>query len=186
MNVDLLSVSGHKLYGPKGIGVLYVRDGVELEPIIHGGGHEWGMRAGTENVPGIVGLAKAVEIAAESMPKESRRLTTLRDRLIRGVLEIKGSRLNGHPKMRLPNNAHFTFQGMTGGAIVTRLDEKGVAASAASACFTHSTEPPHVLKAIGMSAREANSSLRLTLGKTNSREDVDYVIESLHSICKAK
>jgi cysteine desulfurase len=181
-NVDLLSISGHKIYGPKGVGVLYIREGVKIEPVQHGGGHERGMRSGTENVPGIVGLAKAVEIFQAEMKEESERLTRLRDKLIKGVLEIADSWLNGHPTQRLPNNANFSFDRLEGESLILRLDAKGVAASTGSACSSGSGVPSHVLTSIGLTPEQANSSLRLTLGKCNTEEDVDYVLEVLPEI----
>lgn len=182
LNVDLLSISGHKIYGPKGVGVLYVREGVRIEPVQHGGGHEKGMRSGTENVPGIVGLAKAVEISQRELGKEAERLKRLRDRLIKGVLEIEDSWLNGHPTNRLPNNANFGFAGVEGESLILRLDAKGVAASTGSACSSGSGAPSHVLTAIGLTPEQASGSLRLTLGKRNTEEDIDYVLEVLPEI----
>ncbi len=182
LNVDLLSISGHKIYGPKGVGVLYVREGVGIEPVQHGGGHERGMRSGTENVPGIVGLAKAVEISQRELGKEAERLKRLRDRLIKGVLEIEDSWLNGHPTYRLPNNANFGFAGVEGESLILRLDAKGVAASTGSACSSGSGAPSHVLTAIGLTPEQASGSLRLTLGKRNTEEDIDYVLEVLPEI----
>ncbi len=179
LNVDLLSISGHKIYGPKGVGVLYVREGVKIEPVQHGGGHERGIRSGTENVPGIVGLAKAVEISQAEMKKESERLASLRDRLIEGVLEIDDSWLNGHPFQRLPNNCNFSFERVEGESLILRLDAKGVAASTGSACSSGSGAPSHVLTSIGLTPEQANGSLRLTLGKCNTEEDVNYVLEVL-------
>ncbi|MFB0560062.1 MAG: cysteine desulfurase NifS [Candidatus Lokiarchaeia archaeon] len=182
LNVDLLSISGHKIYGPKGVGVLYVREGVEIEAVQHGGGHERGMRSGTENVSGIVGLAKAVEISQREMKKESERLTRLRDRLIEGVLEIDDSWLNGHPNRRLPNNANFGFGRVEGESLILRLDARGVAASTGSACSSGSGAPSHVLTSIGLTPEQASGSLRLTLGKRNTEEDVDYVLEVLPEV----
>jgi len=182
LNVDLLSISGHKIYGPKGVGVLYVREGVRIEPVQHGGGHEKGMRSGTENVPGIVGLAKAVEISQRELGKEAERLKRLRDRLIKGVLEIEDSWLNGHPTNRLPNNANFGFAGVEGESLILRLDAKGVAASTGSACSSGSGTPSHVLTAIGLTPEQTSGSLRLTLGKRNTEEDIDYVLEVLPEI----
>ncbi|MEM3563303.1 MAG: cysteine desulfurase NifS [Candidatus Jordarchaeaceae archaeon] len=182
LNVDLLSISGHKIYGPKGVGVLYIREGVKIEPVQHGGGHERGMRSGTENVPGIVGLAKAVEISQAEMKKESQRLLSLRDRLIEGVLEIDDSWLNGHPSQRLPNNCNFSFERVEGESLILRLDAKGVAASTGSACSSGSGAPSHVLTSIGLTPEQANGSLRLTLGKCNTEEDVDYVLEVLPEV----
>lgn len=181
MNVDLLSISSHKLYGPKGVGLLYVRDGAELEPLIDGGGHERGLRSGTENIPGIVGFSRALELSVERMEKESKRQMRLRDRLIKGVLALKGCGLNGHPTKRLPNNAHFTLPA-EGVDLINVLAGYGIAASTASACSAHSTGTSHVLSAIGLSDEEACRSLRLTLGRVNTKEDIGYVIKKIHNI----
>jgi len=183
LNIDLLSISSHKMYGPKGVGALYVRKGVEIEPILHGGGHELGLRSGTENVPGIVGFAKAAELSLKRMNKESNRLLRLRDKLIDGVLEIEDSRLNGHPRKRLPNNANFSFAEIKGN-LIQDLDVKGILASSGSACSSHSSEPSHVLTAIGLSEEEANASLRLTLGKDNTEEDIEYVLRILPDVIR--
>jgi len=177
MNVDLLTANAHKLYGPKGVGMLFVRKGVKIEPLLHGGGHEFGLRSSTENIPGIVGFAKAVEIAGKEMRKEAKRLTKMRDRLIKGVLKIENSHLNGHPTKRLPNNTNFWFAFIEGESLIMKLDDKGVAASTGSACSSKSLEPSHVLLAIGLKPHEAHGSLRLTLGKYTKKEDIDYVLE---------
>jgi cysteine desulfurase len=182
MNVDLLSISSHKLYGPKGVGLLYVRGGTELQPLVHGGGHEKNLRSGTENIPGIVGFSRALELSIEKMSEESKRLTRLRDRLIRGALEIKGSWLNGHPVKRLQNNIHVTFSGMESIDLVSELDKHGIASSAASACSACSIETSHVLSAIGLSREDAKRSLRFTLGKDNTKKDIEYVIDELHTL----
>lgn len=181
-NVDLLSSSAHKLYGPKGVGFLYVKDGVETEPLQHGGGHERGMRSGTENVPGIVGFAKACELAKKKMKKERKRLSKLRDKIIKEVLKIDNSWLNGHPKKRLPGNAHFCFSFIEGESLVLLLDQEGIAGSTGSACSTKSLKPSHVLRAIGLTPEEAHGSLRLTLGKDNTEKDVDYLLKKLPGI----
>jgi len=181
LDVDLLSISSHKMYGPKGVGALYVKRGTEIEPILHGGGHELGLRSGTENVPGIVGFAKAVELSLKRMDRESNRLIRLRDKLIEGILEIEDSRLNGHPEKRLPNNANFSFDGITDD-LLQSLDAEGIAASSGSACSSHSSEPSHVLTAIGLSNEEADGSLRLTLGKDNTEEDIGYVLKILPDV----
>ena len=183
-NVDLLTASAHKLYGPKGVGLLYVRRGVKLTPLIHGGGQEFGLRGSTENVPGIVGFAKAVEIAKKEMIKEARRLSAMRNKLIKNTLKIENSCLNGHPKKRLPNNAHFAFKFIEGEALIMMLDEKGVSASTGSACSSKSLEPSHVLLAIGLKHEEAHGSLRLTLGRHSKNSDVKYVSKILPSIVK--
>lgn len=176
MNVDLLSMSAHKLYGPKGVGCLYVRRGVKIEPLVHGGGHEFGLRSSTENVAGIVGFAKAAELRKREMSAEVERLTRLRDVLIRDVLKIGDVFLNGHPRQRLPNNANFWFKSIEGESLVLHLDMNGIAASTGSACSSKSLEPSHVLMGIGLKHEQARGSLRLTLGKHNSIADVDYVV----------
>ncbi|MCX6818858.1 MAG: cysteine desulfurase NifS [Candidatus Aenigmarchaeota archaeon] len=181
-NIDLLSVSAHKLYGPKGVGLLFVRDGVKIEPVLHGGGQENGMRSGTENIAGIVGFAKAVELAKDNMKSEMNRLTALRDKLIRGVLQIPDCWLNGHPEKRLPGNANFSFKYIEGESLVLYLDMNGIAASTGSACSTKSLKPSHVLTAIGLSHEEAHGSLRLALGRHNTDEDVDYALKVLPGI----
>ncbi len=182
MNIDLLSISAHKLYGPKGVGLLYVREGIGLKPLIHGGEHENGLRSGTENVPGVVGFSRALELSVKKMDRESRRLIRLRDKLIKGALEIDRSWLNGHPEKRLPNNAHITFSSMEDIDLVSELDKYGIASSAASACLTYSTKTSHVLSAIGLSGKEAHRSLRFTLGKDNTKEDIEYVINKIHDL----
>lgn len=184
MNIDLLSVSSHKIYGPKGVGCLYVRSGIKIEPLAHGGGHEHGLRSGTENVSGIVGFGHAAELAKKEMKKEAERLTKLRDYLIRNVLKIPNSYLNGHPKKRLPNNANFWFKFIEGESLVLHLDAKGIAASTGSACSSKSLEPSHVLLAIGLRHEEAHGSLRLTLGRSNNKKHVDYVLKVLPQIVK--
>ncbi|MCX8194112.1 MAG: cysteine desulfurase NifS [Candidatus Pacearchaeota archaeon] len=182
MNIDLLSASSHKLYGPKGVGLLYINQDVKIEPVQHGGGHESGLRSGTENVPGIVGFAKAIELAEKNMKKEAERQTKLRDKLINEILKIPGAQLNGHPKQRLPNNVNVSIKGVEGEALLIRLNEKGIAVSTGSACSTKSLAPSHVLTAIGLTAEEAHGSLRITLGKDNTEQDIDYTIEQLKSI----
>ncbi len=180
LNVDMLSISAHKLYGPKGIGALYIKKGVRLEPIIHGGGHEKGIRPGTENVAGIVGLGKACEIAENNLDEEAQYLTSMRDELIRRVLsEIDESYLNGHPTKRLPNNINFRFTGIEGESLVLHLDSKDIASSTGSACSSKKLEASHVLMALGLEEVQAHGSLRLTLGKENKVEDIDYVVESI-------
>lgn len=180
MNVDLLSISAHKLYGPKGVGALYIRKGVRIDPLLHGGGHEKGMRPGTENIPGIVGLGKACQLAEENLDKNMEYVTSLRDRLIKGVLEgIEQSYLNGHPTKRLPNNANFRFSSIEGESLILQLDSKGINASTGSACSSNKLEPSHVLMAIGLEEVDAHGSLRISLGKENTPEDVDYTISAI-------
>ncbi len=181
LDADLLSISAHKIYGPKGVGVLFKREGVSVEPLIHGGGHERGLRSGTENVAGIVGMGKAAELAKSRMKEDSDRLVILRDRIIKRVLdEIEESYLNGHPTRRLPNNAHFRFSGIEGESLLLSLDEKGIAASTGSACSSKKLMPSHVLMAIGLNEVQAHGSLRVSLGRTNTSEDVEYVCNSLN------
>jgi len=182
MNIDLLSASAHKVYGPKGVGALFVREGVDIQPIIHGGGHENDIRSGTENVSGIVGFGAASEIAKKEMKREGEREIKLRDKLIKEVLKIENSHLNGHPTKRLPNNANFWFAFVEGESLILYLDVKGIAGSTGSACSSKSLEPSHVLLAIGLKYEEAHGSLRLTLGKQNTKEDIDYVLKILPDV----
>jgi cysteine desulfurase len=185
MNIDLLSLSGHKFYGPKGTGALYVRRGTRLENLVHGGGQERGRRAGTENVPGIVGLGKAIEVATADIEGHNRRLAAMRDRLIREVLStIPDSRLNGHPTERLANNANFSFRYVEGESILLMLDAHGICASTGSACSSASLEPSHVLLATGLPHEEAHGSLRLTLGDANTPDDVEYVLSVLPEVIR--
>ncbi len=181
-NINMLSVSAHKIYGPKGVGALMLKRGTKIEPLMHGGGHESGKRPGTENVAGAVGMAKAAEIAYKDMKKESARLSQLRDRLIKGILKIGNSHLNGHPKKRLSNNANVWFKFIEGESLILRLNDKGIAASTGSACSSKSLEPSHVLLAIGLKHEEAHGSLRLTLGKQNTKADIGYVTKVLPGI----
>lgn len=181
LGVSLLSMSAHKMYGPKGVGALYIRKGTGLEPLLHGGGHERDIRSGTENVPGIVGFGKAAQLSKERLP-EAAKITKLRDSLIRGVLEIKDSYLNGHPEKRLPDNANFRFSYIEGESMILNLDMKGVAASTGSACSSKSLEPSHVLLATGLKHEEAHGSLRFTIGRGNTQDDVDYIVSVLPEI----
>jgi cysteine desulfurase len=183
LNVDLMSLSAHKFYGPKGVGVLYARRGAPFLSMQTGGGHERNRRAGTENVAYIVGLAEALDLAYEEAEEANARITRLRDRLIAGVLErIPDSQLSGHPMKRLPNSASFLFKYIEGESILLHLDQVGVAASSGSACTSGSLEPSHVLLAMGFPHEVAHGSLRLTLGKENTDEDVDYVLDTLPGI----
>ncbi|MEM4724761.1 MAG: cysteine desulfurase family protein, partial [Candidatus Hadarchaeum sp.] len=171
--IDLLSLSSNDIYGPKGVGALYLRSGVRIVPLIQGGGQERGLRSGTENLPGIVGMGKAAEIAKAEMKDESRRLAGLRDKLIRGILDsIPASFLNGHPTHRLPNNVNVRFSYIEGEALILSLDMEGVACSSGSACTSKTLEPSHVLLATGLKHEEAHGSLLFTLGRQNSEEDV--------------
>ena len=180
LGVDLLSLSGHKLGGPKGVGALYVRRGTPFEPLIAGGGQERERRSGTENVPAIVGLAEAVRLADSERDRASAHAASLRDRLIRGIEErIEGVRLNGHPTERLPNNVNVSFENVEGEPILLGLDFAGICASSGSACSSASLEPSHVLTAIGLPADLAQGSLRITVGSDNTDEDVDYLLDTL-------
>jgi cysteine desulfurase len=182
LNADLLSLSAHKFYGPKGVGILYVRQGMRILPQLQGGSQERGRRAGTENVAGIVGAASALQLAYADLPQALPRIIDLSDRLIAGLLAIPGSHLTGHPGKRLPNNASFCFEGVEGESILLSLDLLGVAASTGSACTSGSVDPSHVLIAMGVPDELAHGSLRLTLGKGNSNEDVDAVLKAVPGI----
>lgn len=180
IGVDLLSASAHKLYGPKGVGLLYVRQGVLLKSLIHGGAQERHRRAGTENIAGIIGLAKALQLAVGKRQPESERLTRLRDRLVRGITDsIDGVCLNGHPTKRLPNNVSICVEGLEGESLVLELNSHGIAASSGSACSSASHEPSHVLVALGLPSRLAQGALRLTLGRSTTGESVERVLEVL-------
>jgi len=183
--IDLLTVSSNDMYGPKGVGALYVKEGIRLEPQLHGGGQERGIRSGTENLPGIVGLGKAAEIAKKEMPAESARLVKLRDRLIDGLLKpIPYSFLNGHPTKRLPDNVSVRYSFIEGESMLLSLDLEGVFASSGSACTAKTLEPSHVLLAIGLKHEEAHGSLMFTLGKENTAEEVDYTASLMPNIVK--
>jgi cysteine desulfurase len=185
LGVDMLSISSHKIHGPKGVGALYIKKDTCIQAIAHGGGHEGHLRAGTENIPGIVGFAKACEIAKERLAVDSKHLTELRDLLIKKVLDsIEYSYLNGHPTKRLPNNANLRFSFIEGEAMLLSLDMKGIAVSTASACSSRSLEPSHVLTAIGLRPEDTHGSLRISLGKDNTREEVDYVVKSLVEVVR--
>ncbi|MFA5365341.1 MAG: IscS subfamily cysteine desulfurase [Candidatus Bathyarchaeia archaeon] len=184
-NIDLLSVSSNDLYGPKGVGALYIKSGTRIQPIDQGGGQERGLRSGSENVPGIVGMGKAAEYAIAEMASESERLSKLRDRLIAGVLtKIPSSFLNGHPTLRLPNNANLRFSYIEGESLILGLDMYGIQVSSGSACTSKTLEPSHVLQAIKLPHEEAHGSLVFTLGKQTSVEDIDYVHEVLPDVVK--
>ena len=183
MNIDMLSASGHKFNGPKGIGFLYIKKGLKLKSFIHGGQQERGRRAGTENVPGIVGIAKACEIAMAEMEERMIKETELRDYLIERILkEIPYTRLNGHSKKRLPNNVNISFQFVEGESILIMLDMAGICASSGSACTSGSVDPSHVLLAIGLPHEIAHGSLRLTIGYENTKEEMDTVVDNLKRI----
>lgn len=183
MNIDMLSASGHKFNGPKGIGFLYIKKGLKLKSFIHGGQQERGRRAGTENVPGIVGIAKACEIVMAEMEERMKKETELRDYLIERILkEIPYTRLNGHSKKRLPNNVNISFQFVEGESILIMLDMAGICASSGSACTSGSVDPSHVLLAIGLPHEIAHGSLRLTIGYENTKEEMDTVVDNLKRI----
>lgn len=183
LNIDMLSASGHKLNGPKGTGFLYIRKGIKLDNLIHGGQQERGKRAGTENVPGIIGLGKASEIAKASLSDRIKEETNLRDYLIERILtEIPYSRLNGHRTKRLPNNANFCFQFTEGESILIMLDMAGICASSGSACTSGSLDPSHVLLALGLPKEVAKGSLRLTLGYENTKQEIDYVVDNVKAV----
>jgi cysteine desulfurase len=180
LGVSLLSASAHKFYGPKGVGILYVRKGTKMESFMHGGEQERGRRASTHNVPGIVGMGKAVKLAGESLTEESERISRLRDRFIRGILDkIEYTRLNGHPVQRLPNNVNFCVQYIEGEAMILRLDMSDIACSSGSACSSASMDPSHVLAAIGLPQELAHGTLRFSLGKYTTGEDIDRVLSEL-------
>ncbi|NQT04925.1 MAG: cysteine desulfurase NifS [Dehalococcoidia bacterium] len=183
LGVDLLSMSAHKLYGPKGVGALYVRKGTRLVSFMHGGEQEYGRRAGTHNVPGIVGLGKTAEIARQETDEEAERVTRLRDKLRNGILEsIDHARLNGHPQARLPNNLNVSISYAEGEAMCLKLDREGICCSTGSACTSAVTEPSHVLAALGLDPLQAHSSLRFSLGKWTTEEEIDHVLEVLPRI----
>ena len=183
LGVDLLSMSGHKLYGPKGVGAIYIRKGTKITRFIHGGEQERGMRAGTENIAGIVGLGAAAEMAADEMAEKVPRTKALRDRLVEGFADvIDDMALNGHAERRLPNNAHFRIKFIEGEAICLQLDTFGIFASTGSACSSEALEPSHVLLAMGVPQRDAQGSIRFSLGRGTTAEEIDYVIEKLPPI----
>jgi len=183
--IDLLTLSSNDMYGPRGVGAIYIKDGIRIEPILHGGGQERGLRSGTENVPAIVGFGKAAEMAKSEMQTENARLTPLRDRFIKGLLEpISYSFLNGHPTKRLPNSVSVRYNFIEGESMLLSLDLKGVAASSGSACTAKTLEPSHVLLALGLKPEDAHGSLMFTLGKQNTEKEVDYVISLMPDIVK--
>lgn len=179
MCIDLLSASSHKIHGPKGVGCLYVRKGLRITPLLHGGGHEHGLRSGTENVHGIVGFGEAALIAKREMRASAKRLIPMRDKLIRETLKIQDSWLNGHPTQRLPGNANFGFRYIEGEALVLQMDMHGFAVSTGSACSSKSLEPSHVLLALGLKHEEAHGSLRVTLSKFNTRFEISALTKQL-------
>jgi cysteine desulfurase len=185
LGVDMMSLSSHKINGPKGVGALYIKSNLKILPIIHGGGQEWYLRSGTENVPGIVGFGKACELATKRMSQYQEHVAGLRDYVIERVLqEIPRTRLNGLRTERIPNNAHFTFFGVNGEDLIIKLDENGIAASTGSACSVKKQKQSHVLKAMGFSYEEITGSLRLSLGMHNTRDEVDRAVDILSNVVK--
>ena len=185
MNIDLLTASSHKMYGPKGAACLFIKENVKIEPLLHGGGHESGLRSSTVNVSAIVGFTRACKICEKEMKKEAEKQIKLRDKLIKGVLEkIEFSHLNGHPKKRLPNNTNFSFSFVEGESLVIQLDLLGIAGSTGSACSSAKLEPSHVLLAIGLKHEEAHGSLRLSLGRWTEAKDINFVLRILPGIIK--
>lgn len=183
MNIDLLSLAGHKFYGPKGVGALYIRKGVRIDNLIHGGGQERARRAGTENVAGVVGLGKAIELATANIEEKNKRLLTLRNKLMEGLLKVPHSRLNGpRYENRLPGNVNVCFKYIEGESVLLLLDDAGICASSGSACTSGALDPSHVLLAIGLPHEIAHGSLRLTLGEGTTEEDVDYVLDVIPGI----
>jgi cysteine desulfurase len=182
LHIDLLALSSHKIYGPKGVGALYIRNGVKLQPIIHGGGHEKGLRSSTSNVPGIVGLGKACELAKQRMAKDTAHMKTLRDLLIKNLLSIEESYLNGHPEKRLVNNAHFRFTGIEGESLLLGLDEQGIATSTGSACASKKLQASHVLLAIGLDPVQAHGSIRLSVGRENTKDEISTVTKAIPEV----
>ncbi len=184
LGIDLMTINGSKIYGPKGVGLLFIKKGIEIEPLLHGGGQEYGLRSGTENVPAIVGFAKALELAQKEKVTEVQRLTALQDRLVSGLQRIADSKLNGHPQKRLPNNVNVSIYGVEGEAVLLMLNEKGICASTGSACSTKSLEASHVLLAMGMSHEMAHGSLRFSLGKHTKEKDISRLMKVLPGIVK--
>jgi cysteine desulfurase len=183
LNIDMLSLAAHKFYGPKGVGALYVKKGIKFDPVIHGGHQEKNKRAGTENVPGIVGLGKAIELATLNIDEYNKKLLTLRDKYIKEIFEkIPYVKLNGHPQMRLPGNANISFECVEGESLLLLLSSNGICASSGSACTSGSLDPSHVLLAIGLPHEIAHGSLRITFGEENTLEDVDFVVEKIVGI----
>jgi len=179
LDVDLLSLASHKFHGPKGVGALYIREGVKIKPIFGGGGQERGLRSGTENVPGIVGLGKAAEIARENLSSDIEKMGKLRDRLIDGLAVLPRAFLNGDRNQRLPNNVNYRFLGVEGESLITLLDEAGICASTGSACSSKKLKASHVLTALGLADWEAHGSLRLTLSRFSTKDEIDYALEQI-------
>ena len=186
LGVDLMTLSSHKIYGPKGVGALFIRKGTPISPLIHGGGQEFGIRSGTENVAGIVGFGEAIfQISSPQVQKTKYKIQKLRDRLIDGVLKIiPEARLNGSKDRRLPNNANFLFPGVDSQTLLIALDQEGIAVSSGSACSMRTIEPSHVLIALGLSPKEARSSLRVTLGRYTTQKEIDTFLKILPRVIK--
>jgi len=184
LGVDLMTLNGSKIYGPKGIGVLYKKEGIMIEPIVYGGGQEFKLRSGTENIPSIVGFAKALEELTKHKDKEIESSTKLRDYMIENLLKIEETRLNGHATRRLPNNVNISFLNVEGESVLLLLNEEGIYASTGSACTSDSLEPSHVIVALGLPHELGHSSIRFSLGKDTTKEDIDYVIEKMNEIIK--
>lgn len=179
LGVDLMTINGSKIYGPKGTGVLFKSKNIQIEPIVFGGGQEGGIRSGTENVPGIVGIAKALEIAQESKSQHSKQQTELRDYLIKELLKIPETKLNGHKTQRLPNNVNISFLNIEGESILLKLNEEGIYASTGSACTSTSLDPSHVILALGLPHELGHSSIRFSIGKATTKDDIDYVLQKV-------
>jgi len=185
LGIDLLSLSAHKFYGPKGVGALYIRDGVKIDNFIHGGGQESKKRAGTENVAGIVGLGKSIELAYKNFDTQNKKVIKLREKLIKGIIEkIPNSKLNGHRTQRLPGNVNFSFNDIEGGALLLMLNMKGISASSGSACSSGSAKPSHVLTAIGLDNETVHGTIRFTIGEENTEKEIDYVLDVLEQAVK--
>ncbi|OXT06026.1 cysteine desulfurase NifS [Thermoanaerobacterium thermosaccharolyticum] len=182
LDIDMLSISAHKIYGPKGVGALYIKKGVRIDSLIHGGAQERNRRAGTENVAGIVGFGTAIELITKNIDEHIKKLTRLRDKLIDGILKIPYTRLNGHPNKRLPGNVNVSFEFVDGESLILSLDMEGICVSSGSACTAGSIDPSHVLLAIGLPEEIAHGSLRLTIGEENTEEEIDTVINKLPKI----
>lgn len=184
MNIDMMTASAHKMYGPKGVGLLFLRKGVKIEALLHGGGQEFSLRSSTVNVAGVVGFAKACEIATNEMDKDNKRISKLRDKLVSSLLKIENSFLNGHPKERLANNVNMRFSFVEGESLVMRLDIDGISVSTGSACSSDKLEPSYTLIATGLRADETHGSLRISLGRWTTEEEVDFISHKLSEIIK--
>ncbi len=185
LGVDLMTLNGSKIYGPKGTGMLYVKQGTKIQPIIYGGEQEFGLRSGTENAPGIVGFAKALELCQKERISENKKLIKFRNKLIKELLEIKGAVLNGHPEQRLPNNVNISFKGVEAQALLLHLDDEGICASTGSACTSTNLEASHVIKSIGRPSSLALGTLRFSLGRENTEEEIDFAIKKIKEIIQS-